>query len=120
MRHRVAGTKFNVSFDHRRMLLRNLLTSLVISGRVTTTESKAKVLKSSFDKFITRVKKDDLAARRFAKQTLLTNDAYTALYKEILPLLQSRTSGYTTLTRHEYLRVGDGAPQVTIQVIKEQ
>jgi large subunit ribosomal protein L17 len=120
MRHRVSGTKFSVSYDHRRMLLRNLLTSLVLSGQITTTESKAKTLKSTFDKFITKVKKGDLASRRYAKQTLLTGEAYELLYKEVLPSIESRTSGYTTLKRHDISRVGDGAKQVTIEVIKDK
>lgn len=120
MRHRVSGTKFNVSYDHRRMLLRNLLTSLVTSGAITTTEAKAKALKSTFDKFITRVKKNDLSARRYAKQTLTTKEAYEKLFAELLPGLHTRSSGYTSLKRHDLVRPGDGAKQVTIQVIKEQ
>ena len=118
MRHRVAGTKFSVSYDHRRMLLRNLLTSLVESGYVTTTSSKAKALKGLFDKFITRVKKGGLASHRYARQTLLTRDAYEKLYRDVLPSLGPRNSGYTRLERYDKVRVGDGVSQVTIEIIR--
>jgi large subunit ribosomal protein L17 len=119
MRHRITGTKFNVDKDHRKMLLRNLLTSLILHGEITTTEAKAKALKSVFDKFVTRVKSADLAARRYAVQTLLTKKAYEKTFTEVLPRLGTRKSGYTNIIRHDRPRVGDNAKYLTVKIVEK-
>ena len=63
MRHLKSGRKFSRTTDHRKWLMRNLATSLLESGRITTTEAKAKELRRHVDRLITAAKPDDLAQR---------------------------------------------------------
>lgn len=117
MRHRVSGTKFNVSKDHRKMLLRNLVTSLVIEGRMVTTEAKAKAVKSAYDKFVTRTKDSSVTAKRFAKGYLTSNNAVEIFFSQRLPAAAGRTSGFTTSKRLITPRVGDGGSQVEVSLL---
>ena len=58
--------KFGRNADHRKAMLRNLATSVIMYGKVETTEAKAKDMRSVVDELITLGKKGDLAARRQA------------------------------------------------------
>ena len=58
--------KFGRTADHRKAMLRNLATSLIVSGKIETTEMKAMDLRSVVDELITIAKKGDLHARRQA------------------------------------------------------
>lgn len=118
MRHRIAGTKFSLSTDHRKSLLKNLLTSLILHDQMITTEAKAKALKSCFDKLVTRAKKNDLVARRMVAKRLYDKIAYYKLFDELVPQLQKRQSGFTTTERLDE-RLGDQARMVKISILKD-
>ena len=75
MRHKVAGYKLGRTTSHRRSLLRNLATSLIIEERIETTIPKAKALKPIVEKMITLGKRGDLSARRQAIAYLMTDEA---------------------------------------------
>jgi len=66
MRHKVAGYKLGRNTAHRRSLLRNLVTSVIVEERIETTVPKAKAAKPIVEKMITLGKRGDLAARRLA------------------------------------------------------
>ncbi len=66
MRHKVAGWKLGRNTSHRRSLLRNLVTSLIVEERIETTVPKAKALRPLVEKMITLGKRGDLSARRQA------------------------------------------------------
>ena len=70
MRHKVAGYKLGRTTAHRRSLLRNMTTSLIMEERVETTVTKAKALRPTVEKMITLGKRGDLAARRQAHRSL--------------------------------------------------
>jgi large subunit ribosomal protein L17 len=118
MKHRQVGSSFGRDQDHREMLLRNLLTALCSNGSIVTTETKAKALKSIFDKLVTRAKKNSLASRRYVEMTLMEKRASKNFYENLLPKLDSRNSGYTSLVRLEK-RAGDKAQQIRISVMGE-
>lgn len=120
MRHRVAGTKFNVDKDHRDSLLKNLLTSFIVHETLTTTEAKAKALKSMFDKIITRAKKQDIQARRLVGRYITDNEAMIKLFDNILPKLQERTAGYSRTTMLVGERAGDSAKMMTISILLDK
>lgn len=120
MRHRVSGTKFNVDRDHRASLLRNLLTSYILHQEITTTEAKAKALKSLFDKIVTRAKKNDLQARRIVATYITQNDARVKLFDTLLPKMQSRTSGYSTTEKLIGERAGDSSKMMKIKMLVEE
>ena len=108
--------------DHRVALLRNRATDLVLKGKITTTEMKAKELRSVVDHLITVAKKNDLAARRNAASYLrnvTTKDGKTAvqvLFDEVAPKYQDRNGGYTRVTKTGFRR-GDAAPMATIELV---
>ena len=72
MRHKVAGYKLGRTTSHRRAMLRNMVTSIIMEERIETTVIKAKAVRPSVEKMITLGKKGDLAARRQAASYLMT------------------------------------------------
>ncbi|MGB9860434.1 MAG: 50S ribosomal protein L17 [Moorellaceae bacterium] len=101
---------------HRKMLLRNIVTSFLREGRLQTTEPRGKELKRIADKMITLAKRGDLHARRQALAYLLDEDVVTKLFKEIAPRYADRQGGYTRLVKIGYRR-GDGAPLVLVELV---
>jgi len=85
MRHKVAGFKLGRTTSHRRSLLRNMVTSLIIEERIETTVPKAKALRPRIEKMITLGKKGDLAARRKAAAYVMTDEALTKLFDTLGP-----------------------------------
>jgi large subunit ribosomal protein L17 len=116
--------KFGRKSDHRRALLRNLATSLIVYGKIETTEMKAMDLRSVVDELITIAKKNDLHARRqvlsFVKD--VSADAKTGqtavqkLFDEIAPKYADRKGGYTRVMK-TVTRRGDAAPMATIEFV---
>ena len=86
MRHKVAGWKLGRNTSHRRSLLRNLVTSLIIEERIETTVPKAKALRPLVEKMITLGKRGDLSARRQAVAYLMTKEAVTGFSTPSLPV----------------------------------
>jgi large subunit ribosomal protein L17 len=114
MNHQIAGRKLGRSTDHKIALLRNLVTSLVMHDRLTTTEAKAKELRRIADRMITLGKKGDLAAVRRAERVLRSKEAIGRLFKELAPLFAARNGGYTRIIKYKTRR-GDHAPLVIIE-----
>ena len=114
--------KLGRTADHRKALLRNLATEVILRGKIETTEMKAKELTSVVDGLITIAKKGTLAARRQAAGYLMnvkTKDNKTAvqvLFDEVAPKYKDRNGGYTRVTK-TYVRRGDAAPMATIELV---
>ncbi len=108
--------------EHRVALLRNMATDLILKGKISTTEMKAKELRSVVDHLITVAKKDDLAARRNVAaylRNVSTKDGKTAvqvLFEEVAPRYKDRNGGYTRVTKTGFRR-GDAAPMATIELV---
>ena len=116
MRHKVAGFKLGRTTSHRRSLLRNMATSLIIEERIETTVPKAKALRPTVEKMITLGKRGDLAARRQATAYLMTEEAVHKLFDTIGARFGQRNGGYTRITRLGP-RKGDGAEQAIIELV---
>lgn len=116
MRHRVAGWKLGRNTSHRRALLRNLVTSLIVEERVETTEAKAKAMRPHVEKMITLGKRGDVAARRLAGGFLMTADAVSKLFDTVAPRMGDRNGGYLRITRKGWQK-GDGAEKVFIELM---
>jgi len=99
MRHKVAGYKLGRNTSHRRSLLRNLVTSVIVEERVETTVPKAKAAKPIVEKMITLGKRGDLAARRLASAYLMTDAAVVKLFDTVGPRFGDRNGGYTRVIR---------------------
>ena len=116
MRHKVAGYKLGRTTSHRRAMLRNMVTSIIMEERIETTVTKAKAVRPSVEKMITLGKKGNLAARRQAASYLMTNEAVTKLFDTVAPRFGDRNGGYTRIVRTAW-RKGDGAEKAFIELL---
>ncbi len=120
MRHRNAGFKLGRNTSHRRALLRNLVTSVILEDRVETTVAKAKAVRPHVEKMITLGKKGDLHARRQALSFLRTGEAVSRLFDTVAPRYGDRNGGYTRIVRAGFpssFRQGDGAEKAIIELL---
>lgn len=130
MRHRKAGRKFKRSPAHRRMLLRNLATSLFEHGKITTTLAKAKEIQPYSEKLITlavhglkRQRQTEhpehipLAEFRRVLAVLTRKDIAYKLFQEIAPRFEERPGGYTRIFKLAKLRQGDCSQMAVISLI---
>jgi large subunit ribosomal protein L17 len=116
MRHRVAGWKLGRNTSHRRALLRNLVTSLILEERIETTVTKAKALRPHVEKMITLGKKGDVASRRLAAGYLMTRESVDKLFDTVAPRFGDREGGYTRIVLTGF-RKGDGGEKAFIELI---
>jgi large subunit ribosomal protein L17 len=116
MRHKVSGYKLGRTTSHRRSLLRNMATSLIIEERIETTVPKAKALRPTVEKMITLGKRGDLSARRQASAYLMTDEAVRKLFDTIGPRFGDRNGGYTRIVRTAWQK-GDGADKAFIELL---
>ncbi len=120
MQNRKLGRKS----DHRKALLRNMATSLIIAEQIETTEMKAKELSAVMDSLVTLAKRGDLHARRqaaaYIRNVEVDDNGTTALQKlfnEIGPAYADRNGGYTRVVKTR-IRRGDAAPMAIVQFVK--
>ena len=116
MRHRNAGFKLGRNTSHRRALLRNLVTSVIIEDRVETTVAKAKAVRPLVEKMITLGKKGDLHSRRQALSFLMTDDSVKRLFDTVAPRYGDRAGGYLRIVRTGFQK-GDGAEKAFIELL---
>jgi large subunit ribosomal protein L17 len=116
MRHRNYGKKLSRNTEHRRALLRNLVTSLIQRERIQTTVAKAKAARPLAEWMITLAKRGDLAARRQAASYLLDPSAVKFLFDELSKRYATRAGGYTRLV-HAGWRRGDGADLAVLELV---
>ena len=116
MRHRVGGFKLGRNTSHRRALLRNLVTSLIVEERIETTVTKAKAMKPIAEKMITLGKRGDLAARRQALAYMMTRESVSRLFDTVAPRFGDRNGGYTRIVRTGF-RKGDGGETCFIELL---
>jgi len=116
MRHRVAGRKLSRTTQHRELMFRNMLVSLLQHERIKTTLAKGKELRSWADKIITLGKKGSLHARRQAFALLRDEGIVKKLFDEIAPKLKDREGGYTRIYKMGW-RHGDGAPLSLVELV---
>ena len=117
MRHKSTKITLDRKAAPRKALLINLAESLVLYEKITTTKAKAKAVSSFVQKLITKAKKQDLANRRELIKKLHTRNAVNKLMEVLGPRYQERKGGYTRITKSKN-RVGDGAEEVVIELVK--
>lgn len=116
MRHRNYGKKLSRKTEHRRALLRNLVTSLILEERVQTTVAKAKAARSVAEQIITLGKRGDLHARRLAASYCLSAPAVKKLFEDVARRYAARPGGYTRIVRTGW-RKGDGADTAVLELV---
>jgi len=105
------------STEQRRALYRNQVTALLDHEKITTTEAKAKEVRSLAERMITLGKDGSLASRREALAFVTDKKVVDKLFADIAPSYADRSGGYTRLLRLGP-RHGDSAPMVRIELVK--
>jgi len=115
MRHRKKGRALSRSPSHRKAMLRNMATSLLVHERIQTTEAKAKELRPVVEKLITLGGVDDVHSRRRARRMIEDRAALQKLFDDIGPRFRERPGGYTRILKLGS-RKGDGADVAIIEL----
>ena len=113
------GARLGGSPAHQRHILANLATALFEHGRITTTETRARVLRPVAEKLITKARKGDLHNRRQVLSTIRDKGVVHALFEDIAPRYAERPGGYTRITKIGP-RKGDNAPMAVIELVMEE
>jgi large subunit ribosomal protein L17 len=116
MRHKVAGRKLGRSSAHRKALYRNLVTDLLNYEKITTSEAKAKEIRSLAEQMITLGKEGKLNSRRKALSFILDEKVAEKVFAELAPRYAERQGGYTRIIKLGP-RQGDGAPMIKIELV---
>lgn len=119
MRHNKAGRRLGRTTSHRIAMFRNMVTSFLEHERITTTDAKAKELRSIAEKMITLGKRGDLHALRQAASYIRDKKVVTKLFSTIAPRYKERDGGYTRIIKLG-IRPGDNAPLSVIELVEEQ
>lgn len=122
--------KLGRTSSQRKALLRDLTTDLIVNGRITTTEARAKEVRKTADQMITLAKRGDLASRRKAAafvrnvvadvkedgDNIHIQSALQNLFEELAPKYAERNGGYTRILK-TMPRRGDGAKMVILEFV---
>ena len=116
MRHKKSHRKFGRDSAHRNAMLRNLATSLLKHGRITTTLAKAKDLRGVVEPMVTKAKVDNVHNRRWAYNYIYEKPVVHRLFTEIAPRYANRPGGYTRVIKLGN-RANDAAPMAIIELV---
>src|SRR5699024_1221110 len=126
----MAYRKLGRTSGHRKSMLRNLTTDVIVNGKIVTTEQRAKEVRRQVEKMITLGKKDDLTSHRRAAAYLMDvvadakedgdfTGVHTALQKffdEVAPWFKDRNGGYTRIIKMQE-RHGDAAKMAVLELV---
>jgi large subunit ribosomal protein L17 len=116
MRHRKKFNHLSRTSAHRKAMLSNMATSLILHKRITTTVAKAKALRTYVEPIITRSKEDTTHSRRMVFSYLQSKEAVTELFREISIKVANRPGGYTRIIKMGN-RLGDNADMCLIELV---
>ncbi len=116
MRHNKAINHLGRKSGHRKALLANMATSLILNKRIQTTVAKAKALKMYVEPLITKSKEDTTHSRRVVFSYLKNKEAVTELFRTVAPKIADRPGGYTRVLKTGF-RLGDGADMALIELV---
>ncbi len=109
--------KLGRTTDHRKAMLRGMVTYLLENGQIETTVTRAKEVRAMAEKMITIAKKNDLHAKRQVLAYVTKEDVAKKLFDEIAPSYAERSGGYTKIIKTGPRR-GDAAEMAIIQLVK--
>ena len=102
--------------DHRDAMLRNMVTSLLENGKMTTTVTRAKEVRAMAEKMITLAKVDSLHNKRQALAYITKEDVVKKLFDEIAPKYKDVNGGYCRIIKTEARR-GDAAEMCILELV---
>ncbi len=116
MRHRKSFNHLGRTSSHRKAMLSNMATSLILHKRINTTVAKAKALRTYVEPLITKAKDDTTHSRRVVFSYLQDKYAVTELFREISAKIGDRPGGYTRIIKLGN-RLGDNAEMAMIELV---
>ena len=116
MRHAKRINHLGRTDAHRKAMLSNMATSLIMHKRINTTLTKAKELRKYVEPMVTRSKNDTTYSRRMVFSLLHNKYAVTELFREIAPKVANRPGGYTRILKTGF-RKGDNAEMCMIEFV---
>lgn len=116
MRHRKNFNHLSRKTGHRRSMLANMASSLILHKRIQTTTAKAKALRIYVEPLLTKSKEDSTHSRRVVFSQLQNKDAVTELFREVSPKIAERPGGYTRILKTG-TRLGDNAEMCVIELV---
>jgi len=115
MRHKVKTDRFSRFSSFRKATIKSLVRALLLHQRIITTQAKAESARIVAEKLISLGKTNTLAARRRAYALLCDHNLVSMLFKDIAPLFEKRTGGYTRIIYYRNRR-GDNAKLVILEL----
>lgn len=116
MRHGKKNNHLSRTDSHRRAMLANMASSLILHKRITTTLAKAKALRVYVEPIITKSKNDTTHSRRTVFSYLQDKDVVTMLFREVAEKVANRPGGYTRILKMGN-RLGDNASMALIELV---
>ncbi len=116
MRHRKSFNHLGRTASHRKAMLSNMATSLILHKRINTTVAKAKALRGYVEPLITKSKEDTTHSRRVVFSYLKDKFAVTELFRNISGKVADRPGGYTRIIKLGK-RLGDNAEMAMIELV---
>lgn len=116
MRHQRVINHLGRTSPHRKAMLSNMATSLILHKRIATTTAKAKALRSFVEPLITKSKEDSTHSRRVVFSYLKSKFAVSELFREVSPKIMERPGGYTRILKTGN-RIGDNAEMCIIELV---
>jgi large subunit ribosomal protein L17 len=120
MRHQKHHHGLGLKKEHRTALMANLGSSLIKSGRVKTTLTRAKALRPFIEPIISLAKKGTLHHRRLAMSRLRDEDAVTLLFNEKVTMFAKRNGGFTRIYKLSNQRLGDAAEMALVEFVSAE
>jgi large subunit ribosomal protein L17 len=116
MRHGKKINHLGRTDSHRKAMLANMASSLILHKRITTTLAKAKALRVYVEPILTKAKNDTTHSRRTVFSYLQDKETVTILFREIAEKIANRPGGYTRIIKMEN-RLGDNAEMALIELV---
>ncbi|MGN0007098.1 MAG: 50S ribosomal protein L17 [Alistipes sp.] len=116
MRHNKNFNHLGRQAGHRKAMLSNMASSLILHKRIETTVAKAKAVRQFVEPLVTRSKEDTTHSRRIVFSYLKQKEAVTELFRTIAPKIAERPGGYTRILKTGF-RLGDGADMCIIEFV---
>lgn len=116
MRHGKKFNKLSRTHAHRRQMLANMASSLILHKKINTTLAKAKALRVYVEPLLTKSKEDTTHSRRVVFSYLQNKEAVAELFRDVAQKIAQRPGGYTRILKTGY-RVGDNAEMAYIELV---
>lgn len=117
MRHGKKVNHLGRTASHRKALLSNMASSLILKKRITTTVAKAKALRKYVEPLLTKAKTDSMHSRRTVFSYLQNKESVTELFGTVASRIAERQGGYTRIIKMGDVRLGDNAEMCLIELV---